>query len=203
MPTSNMSLVDSLKTLKAVRTDRQVVLSTMGSAREWMPLGADPLDFIYAPSAMGEAPALGLGIALSRPEKQVIVCNGDGCMLMNLGCLVTISALAPQNLVLIVFDNNVYEVTGQQPTASSPGVRAGGTAVDFSAIARGAGFTSVFTFDRLDEWQRQIQTVLSASGPTFVTLHVAPVVGGGVPKSPAPPRERAAAFAAALRRSGT
>lgn len=195
-----MSLVDSLKTLKAVRTNQHVVLSTMGSAREWMTLGTHALDFIYAPSAMGEAPSLGLGMALARPEKQVIVCNGDGCMLMNLGCLVTITALAPKNLVVIVFDNSVYEVTGQQATAAAPGARAPGAGVDFSTIARGAGFSSVFDFERLEEWQAGVRNVLSAEGPTFVTLRVAPVPGGGVPKSPAPPVERAVAFAAAFQR---
>src|SRR6185369_3965414 len=135
-----MLLVDSLKVLKDVRTERQVVLTTMGSAREWMKLGSHPLDFIYAPSAMGEAPDVGLGVALARPEKQVIVCNGDGCMLMNLGCLVTISAAAPPNYVLIVFDNGVYEVTGAQPTAGALAAREGKDRVDFCAVAKGSGF---------------------------------------------------------------
>ena len=89
-----MLLVDSLKVLEDVRTDLHAVLTTMGSGREWMKLGTHPLDFIYVPSAMGEAPDVGLGIALAQQEKQVVVCNGDGCMLMNLGCLVTISAAA-------------------------------------------------------------------------------------------------------------
>ncbi|MBI3865602.1 MAG: hypothetical protein HY290_27330 [Planctomycetia bacterium] len=92
---SRMSLVESLRVLHEVRQEQHVVLSTMGPAREWMKLGTHPLDFIYAPSAMGEAPALGLGMALAQPQRHVIVLNGDGCMLMNLGCLVTITAVAP------------------------------------------------------------------------------------------------------------
>jgi len=115
-----MSLVESLEILSAARGDDCVVLSTMSAAREWMKLGTHPLDFIYAPSAMGEAPALGLGIALSQPARKVLVLNGDGCLLMNLGCLVTITAEAPPNFHLIVFDNSVYEVTGQQLTAAAP-----------------------------------------------------------------------------------
>jgi thiamine pyrophosphate-dependent acetolactate synthase large subunit-like protein len=200
MNSQHMPLIDSLKVLREVRTDRHVILPTMGSAREWMTLGTHPLDFIYAPSAMGQAPAVGLGLALSLPQKQIIVCNGDGCMLMNLGSLVTITASAPPNFVLIVFENSVYEVTGRQATAAAPELRAAETAVDFGAVARGCGFSSVFAFNRIEDWQSRAQEVLSARGPTFVTLHVAPVPDGGVPKSPAPPVARAKAFAAALQR---
>lgn len=189
---ATMSLVESLRVLRSVRTDRQVVIPTMGSAREWMNLGTHPLDFIYAPSAMGHAPAVGLGVALARPDLQVIVGNGDGCMLMNLGCLVTITAAAPANLVLLVFDNGVYEVTGGQSTAAA------NRPVDFCAIARGSGFTSVFEFAEIDKWRADVTRVLSASGPTFVVLKVAPVPGGAVPKSPAPPKDRARSFQSSL-----
>lgn len=193
-----MSLVESLKVLHAIRTDRQVVISTMGSAREWMALGTHPLDFIYAPSAMGQAPLLGLGIALARPDQQVIVTNGDGCMLMNLGSLVTITAAAPRNFVLIVCDNSVYEVTGQQLTAASEPGRPDAAPVNFCQIARGCGFREVHEFDRLEDWHGAIDLVLAAQGPTFVSLRVEPVPGGAVPKSPAPAPQRAVDFARAL-----
>jgi thiamine pyrophosphate-dependent acetolactate synthase large subunit-like protein len=187
-----MSLVESLRVLCAVRTDRQVVIPTMGSAREWMNLGTHALDFIYAPSAMGHAPGLGLGVALARPDLQVIVGNGDGCMWMNLGSLITIAAAAPANYVLIVFDNGVYEVTGGQATAAAD------RPVDLCAIARGCGFTSVFEFAEIETWRANVSSVLAAPGPTLVVLKVAPVPGGAVPKSPAPPRQRARDFAATL-----
>jgi sulfopyruvate decarboxylase subunit beta len=192
-----LSLVDSLAALNALRTDRHIVVPTMGSAREWMNLGSHPLDFIYAPSAMGEAPALGLGLALAQPQRQVIVLNGDGCMLMNLGSLITVAAEAPPNYMLIVFENGVYEVTGAQPTAAAKARRAGGT-IDFAAIARGCGFRSVYDFRELNDWRSRLPEVLAAQGPTFVVLHVPPVPGGAVPKSPAPGPERARAFAQAL-----
>lgn len=195
---SRMSLVDSLRVLQDVRKAHHVVLSTMGPAREWMKLGTHPLDFIYAPSAMGEAPALGLGMSLAQPEKHVIVLNGDGCMLMNLGCLVTITAVAPVHYTLIVFDNSVYEVTGGQSTAAAPHVRPAGSPVDFCQIARGAGFAAVWEFNRLDDWRAHVSEVLAAPGPSFVVLKVDPVPGGAVPRSPAPPVERAQQFAAAI-----
>lgn len=194
-----MPLDASLKALSTLRTDGMVVLSTMSAAREWMKLGTHPLDFIYAPSAMGEAPDVGLGIALAQPARKVIVLNGDGCLLMNLGCLVTITTAAPSNLLLIVFDNGVYEVTGQQWTAAAGAVRAEVPAVDYCQIARGSGFSAVYAFDRLEDWQRELPKVLSAKGPVFVLLKVAPVPGGEVPKSPAPAVERARVFAQSLK----
>jgi thiamine pyrophosphate-dependent acetolactate synthase large subunit-like protein len=191
-----MSLVEALQILHAARTD-QVVVSTMAAAREWMKLGTHPLDFVYAPSSMGQAPNLGLGIALARPERQVIVCNGDGCMLMNLGALVTITAAAPPNFVLIVCDNGVYEVTGGQATAATAAGRQGNREIDFASIARSCGFEQVFAFHDAAAWRAELPNVLATRGPTFVALRVEPMPGGLVPKSPAPAAARARAFAAA------
>ena len=118
MPSDSLkriSLVDSLTVLHAVRSE-EVVITTMAAAREWQKLGKHPLDFVLVPSSMGQATSLGLGIALARPDRKVVVANGDGSMLMNLGSLVTMTAQAPPNLTVIVFDNGVYEVTGGQPT---------------------------------------------------------------------------------------
>ncbi len=86
-----MPLVPALEVLRDLRRD-QIVVTTMGSAREWPRLSQHPLDFHYIPSAMGHAPMLGLGLALAQPSREVIAFNGDGCMLMSLGCLVTIAA---------------------------------------------------------------------------------------------------------------
>src|SRR5947209_13945447 len=96
----------------------------------WPSLSDTPLDFAYIPSAMGQAPALGLGLALAHPERGAIVVNGDGCMLMSLGSLVTL-ANHPANLYLLIVDNGHYEVTGGQPTAGT-----GHT--DFAQMARAA-----------------------------------------------------------------
>lgn len=190
-----MPLMEALRILHSIRRDSDVVVATMGAAREWMKLGSHPLDFIYAPSAMGEAPALGLGIALAQPGKRVIVLNGDGCLLMNLGSLVTITAEAPPNFMLITIDNSVYEVTGQQWTAAAAPGRRGTAPVDFCQIARGCGFTSVCAFDRLEDWRQNVESALGSRGPVFIQLKVEPVPGGEVPRSPGPPPERARAFA--------
>ncbi|MCH8829743.1 MAG: thiamine pyrophosphate-binding protein [Planctomycetes bacterium] len=193
-------LIDALKALHAVRTD-EVVLTAMGTAREWMTLEPHPLDFIYVPSSMGQATALGLGMALARPDRKIVVCNGDGSMLMNLGSLVTITALAPRNLSILIFDNGVYEVTGAQATPGTAVIRKDGRPFDFIATAKACGFSTVFEFDDADHWQREVKSVIDADGPTFVRIAVTPVPGAVGPRSPSPGAPRAQEFARALQQS--
>jgi thiamine pyrophosphate-dependent acetolactate synthase large subunit-like protein len=194
-----MDLRGALLALRGARGKHDVVVTSMGTAREWMAMGPlDPLDFVFVPSSMGQAPSLALGVALARPDRRVIACNGDGSMLMSLGALATISAESPENLVLIVFDNGVYEVTGAQPTPGSALGRADGRGVDFAAIARACGFSSVFRYDDLERWRADIRHALGASGPVLIVLDVAPVAGAAGPRSPGPAPERANRFMEAL-----
>jgi phosphonopyruvate decarboxylase len=192
MPTApRIQLKSALETLWRVRRDDEVVITTMGSAREWMTLGEPhPLDFILVPSAMGHGTSIGLGLALAQPDKRVIVCSGDGSLLMNLGSLASIVAANVPNLAVIVFDNGVYEVTGQQPIASA----------DFCGIARACGFASVHAFNDATSWSNGARRTLDAKGPTFVSLVVEPVIGGTAPHSPGPTAARAKRFMEALRR---
>jgi phosphonopyruvate decarboxylase len=193
----------ALAALREVRRDTDVVITTMGAARDWMALGAPhPLDFVFVPSSMGQGTSVGLGLAIARPDLRIIVCNGDGSTLMNLGSLVTITAESPPNLIVIVFDNGVYEVTGAQPTPAAPAGRAGGTSVDYLAIARACGFTSVVSVTDLDVWRRDARALLDAPGPTFVHIAVPPVPNAPAPKSPGVAKERGARFMTALKRAG-
>ena len=177
----------------------EIVIPTMGSAREWMKLGSsNPLDFILVPSAMGHGTSIGLGLALARPDRRVIVCSGDGSLLMNLGSLASIVAASVPNLVVIVFDNEVYEVTGQQPTAGASAGRGGKAGVDFGSVARACGFEEVHRFTTSESWAASARRVLDARGPTFVVLDVEPVDGGVAPSSPGPAPARARALMAAL-----
>jgi phosphonopyruvate decarboxylase len=193
-----MQMPAAVAALHTARRPDDVVITTMGAAREWMALGTQPLDFIFLPSSMGQATSLGLGIALAQPERRVIVANGDGSMLMNLGSLVTIAALAPANLVIILLANGVYEVTGAQPIPGAASGGTGATIVDFVGMARASGFESVFRFSELAEWTAELPNVLRARGPVFAVLDVAPVPGGAGPRSPGPAAERARRFMAAL-----
>ena len=171
-PAARMPLLPALEVVSKQRQD-QIVITTMGSAREWPKLSRHALDLHYLPSAMGQAPTLGLGLALSQPRRDVIVFNGDGCMLMNLGCLVTIAASQATNFTLIVLENGIYEVTGGQSTAAAA-MPEHARQVDFAGLARTAGVRSVFEFDDLTAWQREAAAVLQSPGPRFVCLHVLP-----------------------------
>jgi sulfopyruvate decarboxylase subunit beta len=189
-----MSLLPALEVVAALRRD-QIVVTTMGSAREWPKLSQHALDFHYLPSAMGQAPLVGLGLALAQPTREVIVFNGDGCMLMNLGCLVTIAASRASNLTLIVLENGIYEVTGGQSTAAAA---ADAQRVNFAALARAAGLASVFSFDELAAWQRDAASVLGVPGPRFIHLSVEPVGADYQLPAMAPMGDRIAAFRRAL-----
>src|SRR6202049_1423483 len=81
----------------------QIVITTMSAVAIWPELSTSPLDFHYIPSAMGHAPDLGLGLALAQPDRGVIVLNGDGCMLMSLGSLVTL-ANQPAPVYMLILD---------------------------------------------------------------------------------------------------
>jgi sulfopyruvate decarboxylase subunit beta len=192
-----IELVRALEIVRDARSN-EIVVTTMGSAREWPKLSENPLDFQYLPSAMGHAPMVGLGLALARPDRRVIAFNGDGGMLMSLGCLVTIVAAGVKNLTLIVLDNGLYEVTGGQATAgagSSGGNGAQGC--DFVGMARAAGFATAERFDDAERWQAACGEVLKQPGPTFVQLCVEPVREYQLP-APKPMSERIAKFQAAL-----
>jgi phosphonopyruvate decarboxylase len=195
-----MDLEAALATVRQARGARDVVITTMAASKVWMEQAGEPhtLDFVFVPSCMGHATSIGLGIALAQPKRRVIVCNGDGSMLMNLGSLVTITASGAKNLVVIVLDNGVYEVTGAEPTPGSAAGRRHGGAVDFGAIARGSGFESVHHFSRAEDWAGNADGVLSAECPVFVWLDVAAALGRPGPKSPGPAALRAQAFMRAL-----
>ena len=200
MSETRMPVTEAVRVVHSARRDDDVVISSMGNAREWIALG--PLgerDLVLVPSAMGHATSIGLGLALAQPHRRIVVLSGDGSLLMNLGSLVTISAHAPKNLIVVVYDNGVYEVTGAQPTAGAPAGRANRDAIDFIAVARACGWTSLFRWSALGDWRGGVGDVLAAQGPTLVVLDVEPVVDRPGPKSPGPGSERAQRFIRALR----
>ena len=184
-----LALVDALAPLAAHRGDR-VVITTMSSVAVWPTLSDSPLDFHYIPSSMGQAVPLGLGLALARPGRGVVVVSGDGGLVMNLGCLVTLAQHAVPVCVLLI-DNGLYEVTGGQAV-----VGAGKT--DYAGIAKAAGIARTFTFDAVDRWAVAASEVLSDGGPTFVWLKVKGELGKATPAPPRPMAEQIARLRSAL-----
>ena len=168
-----MTLREALEVVARHRGD-QVVISTMASVAVWPTLCDGPLDFAYMPSAMGHAPGLAQGLSLAT-GRGVIVLNGDGGTLMNLGCLVTL-AQTPANVKLLILDNGLYEVTGGQPTARAH-------RVDFAGMARAAGLPGYF-FSDLSVWQTECEKRLQTPGPSVLHLQIEGRYGQSTPRPP-------------------
>jgi sulfopyruvate decarboxylase subunit beta len=156
---------ECLRVLAAHRTD-EIVVSIFRAAFEWMALSPSDLNFTFV-KAMGQLTPYGLGLALAFPERRVIVIDGDGGLLMNLGCLVTVANARPRNLVHLMCNNGMYETTGGQAIPARE-------RISFSGLARAAGYPVVHEVDDLGRWGILVPRLLSAEGPVFVNLIVAP-----------------------------
>ena len=149
--------------------ERSVVVTIMGAvAAELQSIGHRP-NFFYLQHAMGLASSVGLGIALSRPKLPVVVLDGDGSLLMNLGGLTTLARYRPRNLVHVVFDNESLLSVGGFPTATSTGS-------DLAAIAHGAGVPRTATVRTVAEFRAAF---LAAQGASELTTLVAKVEAVG------------------------
>lgn len=162
---------ECLKILARHHTN-EVVVPVYQAAFEWRTIKPESLIYLGV-GAMGQASSHGLGLALGRPDKRVIVLDGDGSLLMNLGSLVTIGEAAPRNLIHFVCENAVYEANGSHPIP-------GAGRISFAGFARAAGYRGVYEFDDLAVFEEKIGTVLKDEGPVFVVLKV--VAGDAYPQ---------------------
>jgi sulfopyruvate decarboxylase subunit beta len=170
-----MTQREALEILAAQRNDR-VVITTMGAVGIWPSISDTPLDFAYLPSSMGQGIAIGLGFALATKRGTVVI-SGDGSLLMNLGCLVTV-ANHPAPLTILLIDNGLYEVTGGQDIV-------GATKTDYVGLATAVGIKNAYRFTHADDWRQHIASILQGPQPSFVQLCVQGTRGQ---KTPAPPR---------------
>ncbi len=151
-----------LRAIAAGRGDA-ICVPTMTTAPAWQVIAPDDLS-VTCVGFMGGASSLGLGLALARPERRIIVFDGDGSLLMQLGSLATIAAAAPRNLTHLIFKNGVYHTSGAQEIP-------GGLTVDFVMMAKGAGYRNAYAIDTLGEFRRRLSQLLSEEGPVLVELH--------------------------------
>jgi sulfopyruvate decarboxylase subunit beta len=159
-----MRRLDALSAVYDTLQDR-VVVTIMGAvAAELQSLG-HRANFFYLQHAMGLASSMGLGIALTRPEHQVIVFDGDGSVLMNLGGLTTLARYQPPNLVHVVFDNESLLSVGGFPTATATGS-------DLAAIASAAGVPRTATVRTIDAFTRAFHEALGARQLTTIVAKV-------------------------------
>jgi thiamine pyrophosphate-dependent acetolactate synthase large subunit-like protein len=145
------------------RLTREVVVSNLGQASLDLQQIADrPLN-CYTYGAMGQCSSIGLGIALARPDVRVVCLDGDGSLLMNLGSLCTIATESPRNYALVVWDNEVHQTTGGQPTATA-------ARSSLAAIARGAGIGKAMEVRTEEELRDAYDRILGEDGPFVVCV---------------------------------
>ena len=117
----------------------------------------------YMIGSMGLASSIGLGIALKKPKKRIFIFDGDGNILMNLNSLVTIGSLQPKNLIHIIFDNNVHESTGGQPTHSNQ--------IDISKIAKTLRYT-IFSVRTKKSLENTLEKIRNMKGPIMIVVKI-------------------------------
>lgn len=155
-----MNRMGAIKKIVNQLTDELVVCNIGFPSRELYTV-KDSSNHFYMLGSMGMASSIGLGLSLSQ-KKKVVVFEGDGSVLMNMGSLITIYAQSPENLVLVILDNECYGSTGCQDTYSSE--------FDFTSVCEGIGFKNVFSFslgEKID-----FNKVLSSRGPVIVHVKI-------------------------------
>jgi len=155
---------DVVAQLLADRGDLLVVAGLGSTAWDCTAAGDHPLTFPLW-GAMGQAAMMGLGLALAQPSRRVLVVTGDGEMLMGMGSLATIGVQRPQNLSVVVIDNERYGETGMQATHTASGV-------DLAAVARACGFANASTLTRAAELAALRAAIHAQPGPNFATVKV-------------------------------
>ncbi len=159
-----MKRIDALRAVYP-RLEGCAVVTIMGAvAAELQEIGHRP-NFFYLQHAMGLASSMGLGIALSRPELQVVVLDGDGSVLMNLGGLTTLARYQPRNLVHVVFDNESLLSVGGFPTATATGS-------DLAGIAAAAGVPRTATVRSVGDFEEAFGAALEAGELSTIVAKV-------------------------------
>ena len=186
-------MIEMRDAMRAVLQHRKgdVVLSTETSIRAWADVTEDETLDLPIP-AMSKGSSMALGVALAQPQRRVIVWDGDGCLLMNLGTLVTIAGQAPANLYHIVLDNGMYAMTGGQPVPNQG-------RLSYRGLAEAAGYAKIFEFDDLEEWTTRIGEVLDERGPVLIVMKTVPEITDW--RNNPPPRGRRMAEAAPVARA--
>lgn len=166
-----MTRLDCLRTIYPALEDR-VVVTIMGAvAAELQSIGHRP-NFFYLQHAMGLASSMGLGIALVKPRASVVVFDGDGSVLMNLGGLTTLARYRPANLTHVVFDNESLLSVGGFPTATSTGS-------DLAAIATAAGIPRAMTVRSVEAFSAAFQEAVDGAVLTTIVVKVEAVGPSG------------------------
>ena len=153
----------AIAALLELLTDQPVIICNGFPSREAYKIADRPTHF-YMIGSMGVAAAIGLGVALNKPNKKVVVLDGDGNVLMGMGTLATVGALKPKNFVHVVLDNEVYGSTGNQPTISN--------VVRLEQVAKAAGYAHVERVIEREDIVYEFKDMLKKDGPSMLLIKV-------------------------------
>jgi thiamine pyrophosphate-dependent acetolactate synthase large subunit-like protein len=182
--TKVMNRFDLTSRLVARLKNEEAVVGGIGNTNfDLWAAGHRPQNF-YMLGSMGLAFPIALGVALAQPERRIFALEGDGSLLMQMGCLSTIATQAPKNLTMVVMDNGVYQITGAQPTPAA-------AVADIVAIAIGCGLSNSSWAADEQDFERLVDQSLSASGPTLIAVRIDDKPGvGQTRRDPVQIRER-------------
>jgi thiamine pyrophosphate-dependent acetolactate synthase large subunit-like protein len=182
--TKVMNRFDLTSKLVAKLKHEEAVIGGIGNTNfDLWAAGHRPQNF-YMLGSMGLAFPIALGVALAQPSRRVLALEGDGSLLMQLGCLTTIATQAPKNLTLIVMDNGIYQITGAQPTPAA-------ATADIVAVAQGCGLANASWAADEDDFERLVEQSLSATAPMLIAARIDDKPGTGTTRrDPVQIRER-------------
>ncbi|MFO1109119.1 MAG: thiamine pyrophosphate-dependent enzyme [Bradyrhizobium sp.] len=182
--TKVMNRFDLASRLVAKLKNEEAVVGGIGNTNfDLWATGRRPQNF-YMLGSMGLAFPIALGVALAQPKRRVFALEGDGSLLMQLGCLSTIATLKPKNLTMVVMDNGVYQITGSQPTPAA-------ASADLVAIAVASGLSKSSWAADEEDFERLIEQSLANDGPTLIGVHIDDKPGtGNTRRDPVQIRER-------------
>lgn len=182
--TKVMNRFDVTKRLIAKLKHEEAVIGGIGNTNfDLWAAGHRPQNF-YMLGSMGLAFPIALGVALAQPDRRVFALEGDGSLLMQLGALSTIAALKPKNLIMILMDNGIYQITGAQPTPAA-GV------ADLVAIALGSGLANSAWAADEEDFERLVDAAMSVDEPSLIALRIDDKPGVGTTRrDPVQIRER-------------
>jgi thiamine pyrophosphate-dependent acetolactate synthase large subunit-like protein len=166
--------LDLTKRLVAKLKHEEAVIGGIGNANfDLYAAGHRPQNF-YMLGSMGLACPIAVGVAMAQPERGVIALEGDGSILMNLGCLATIANLKPRNLTVIILDNGLYQITGKQVAAT-------GGLTDIVAVAKGVGIPSSHWVRDEAHFEQLIDRRFDDGGPLLLAVKINDKAGAAQP----------------------
>ncbi|MGA7671602.1 MAG: thiamine pyrophosphate-dependent enzyme [Nitrolancea sp.] len=151
--------------LVSVLHNGEAVIGGIGNSNFDLFGAGDRPENFYMLGSMGMAVPIGLGVAVAQPHRQVIVLEGDGSLLMNLGSLATVGMVAPPNLTIVIWDNGCYQMTGGQRTPS-------GTSTDLVQVATASGIANSHWAHDESQFERLMQEALWSPGPAFIAAPI-------------------------------